>query len=339
MKKLLILCLVLLVLGCVEEEKDLVKPLPKVVVLNNVSYEAIFDIRTNLTGLEMAGTFLGNEMYMLKGEKDKLYLNHSNNTHAVYVRSELFKEGTGEEESRSVARGFVKESSTYRFDGQPSTFTFLGSEEKGNKTWEHTFSFSSSHAGYGDREGRILAQVITEHTAVVLVEDRKVISGVLDGKWDMKKGAMLGEKRNVTLELSRNKYEMGEPVEFTLKPNGNEIYIDCTAFLDWKITDVDTNKTMLPLFYGCNFDYCDRGEAVEVCTSLPEKVQKIAEDDVTQIWYQKDSVGMNVTCGNETYVKYVAENAGKGEYALEYTYGLDEACAEKRTLEAEFEII
>ena len=51
--------------------------------------------------------------------------------------------------------------------------------------WEFVFEFDCRHAGYGDRTGQVLAQVITPHTARVVVDQGNVASAVLDGKWDM----------------------------------------------------------------------------------------------------------------------------------------------------------
>ncbi len=58
--------------------------------------------------------------------------------------------------------------------------------------WEFTFEFDSRHAGYGDRTGQVLAQVITPHRAVVTVEEGEVTSAVMDGKWDMLRQEMIG---------------------------------------------------------------------------------------------------------------------------------------------------
>jgi hypothetical protein len=51
--------------------------------------------------------------------------------------------------------------------------------------WVFTFSFNSAHSGYGDRSGQILAQAITPHETVVMVEFGKVTSAIMDGVWDM----------------------------------------------------------------------------------------------------------------------------------------------------------
>lgn len=89
-----------------------------------------------------------------------------------------------EDESREIARQFVLTSPTYQFDGSGlnHTGTLAGNR---SQCWTFTFRFQSSHSGYGFRAGQMLAQVITPHTAVVMLEKGGVKSGVLDGKWDM----------------------------------------------------------------------------------------------------------------------------------------------------------
>ncbi len=44
--------------------------------------------------------------------------------------------------------------------------------------------FDSRHAGYGDRTGQMLAQVITRHRAEIRVVSDNVVSAILDGQWD-----------------------------------------------------------------------------------------------------------------------------------------------------------
>lgn len=90
-----------------------------------------------------------------------------------------------EEESQQIAMAFLRSSPTFRFDGMESTLKLVGSEvgeKSGN--WVFHYEFQSRQAGYGDRTGMMLAQVITDHKAEIVVEQGKVVSAVLDGKWD-----------------------------------------------------------------------------------------------------------------------------------------------------------
>lgn len=99
-----------------------------------------------------------------------------------------------EEESLEMAREFVINSQTFRFDGIEETLVHVETLHPDVDTphlWEFVFTFKCSHAGYGDRSGQILAQVITSHTANVVVQEGKVTSAILDGKWDMIKREMM----------------------------------------------------------------------------------------------------------------------------------------------------
>ena len=96
------------------------------------------------------------------------------------------------EDSQKIAADFLRTSPTFRFDGIEDTLKLVwsGADEKSN-CWEFHYEFQSRHAGYGDRTGLIVAQVITEHTAQIVVEQGEVIHAVLDGKWDMLRQKML----------------------------------------------------------------------------------------------------------------------------------------------------
>lgn len=89
-----------------------------------------------------------------------------------------------EQQSKETAKSFVEDSATYKFDG--SGLSFKESIPMDCPyCWQFAFEFQSSAAGYGNREGMMLAQVITSHKAVVTVTEGKVDSAILDGKWDM----------------------------------------------------------------------------------------------------------------------------------------------------------
>ncbi|MDD5591257.1 MAG: hypothetical protein PHY18_04950, partial [Dehalococcoidales bacterium] len=69
---------------------------------------------------------------------------------------------------QKIAINFVKNSPTFIFDGIEDTLELVDSEELGDSvTWIYTYEFQSRHAGYGDRTGQILLQVITPNEAVI----------------------------------------------------------------------------------------------------------------------------------------------------------------------------
>lgn len=87
-------------------------------------------------------------------------------------------------ESLQIAGNWIQENApTYVYDGsdlQLKEAKILTCDS----CYEFTFSFVSSHAGYGDRDDQILAQVITNHEIVVNVENGEVINAITDGQFD-----------------------------------------------------------------------------------------------------------------------------------------------------------
>lgn|GEM_PF-1504278 len=90
-----------------------------------------------------------------------------------------------EVQSRELAEDFIKNSPTFLFDGMPETLALKETvAQSAPNTWQFTYEFQCRQAGYGDRTGQMLAQVITPHQTVIIVEKGSVISAVLDGQWN-----------------------------------------------------------------------------------------------------------------------------------------------------------
>ena len=97
-----------------------------------------------------------------------------------------------EEDSQRIAEEFLKNSPTFVFDGIKDTLILADTlRPRCPYCWIFIFEFDSRHAGYGDRTGKMLAQVITPHQAVIAVEQGEIASAVLDEKWDMISQKML----------------------------------------------------------------------------------------------------------------------------------------------------
>lgn len=98
------------------------------------------------------------------------------------------KEKTNEETNLQIAENFIKNEATFVFDGIPGSLrlaeTFAAQDPDGNY---FIFEFQSRHAGYGDRTGQVLAQVITNHRVNIRVIDDKVTEAIMDDVWDMLK--------------------------------------------------------------------------------------------------------------------------------------------------------
>jgi hypothetical protein len=89
-------------------------------------------------------------------------------------------------EAEELAMEFVMSSPTFSFDGVPGSIEVVEvvAAESYPVQYFITIAFECSHAGYGDRTGQVLAQVITPHVMRITVSDDRVLSAVIDGVWD-----------------------------------------------------------------------------------------------------------------------------------------------------------
>jgi len=95
-------------------------------------------------------------------------------------------EGFTEETAQQIAENFVRNSPTFVFDGIVDSLELMETLYPDiENAWQFVFRFDSRHAGYGDRTGQMLAQVITPHETAIMVESGKVKSAFIDEKWDM----------------------------------------------------------------------------------------------------------------------------------------------------------
>jgi hypothetical protein len=101
--------------------------------------------------------------------------------------------GISQEESQEIARQYVINEPTFVFDGMGETLALVNTTTlKCPYCWEFAYQFDCRQSGYGNRTGFILAQVITPHTARIVVQEGKVTSAVMDGKWDMMGQKLIG---------------------------------------------------------------------------------------------------------------------------------------------------
>lgn len=85
-----------------------------------------------------------------------------------------------------IATNFVKNESTYKFDGMPETFKLTGTIKlQCPYCWEFGFEYQSRNSGYGDRKDKAVDSLITNHSARIAVEKGKVQSAILDDNWDV----------------------------------------------------------------------------------------------------------------------------------------------------------
>jgi len=116
-----------------------------------------------------------------------------------------------EEGAIELAVHFLKNNPTYKFDGIPESINVVESYSMRPPApeWLVSIKFECRHAGYGDRTGKVLAQVITLHTMTVVVVEGRVIKAVIDDKWDE-----LNQQEVVQSELLPPEFAKDLAIEF-----------------------------------------------------------------------------------------------------------------------------
>ena len=95
-------------------------------------------------------------------------------------------------ESQEIAEDYLRNSPTFRFDGIEESLTHVVTNAmRCPSCWEFVFEFQCRHAGYGDRTGQMVAQVVTPHTARIVVNRGQVASAIMDEEWDMMQQRMI----------------------------------------------------------------------------------------------------------------------------------------------------
>jgi uncharacterized protein len=158
-----------------------------------------------------------------------------------------------QEESRQIAGNFVKNCATFKFDGIEDTLKFDKVDILRTPFgWQFTFKFQSKHAGYGDRTGKILTQVITPHEAIINVEQGKITEAVMDEKWDMINQKMLESstltQTNYPIINENVGWQIGETaVAATITRPDDQVVHPAVVFVAGSgPTDRDWNSPLLP---------------------------------------------------------------------------------------------
>ena len=100
--------------------------------------------------------------------------------------NEVFLDQDTSENAVEIALEWLRNAPTFSFDGIEGSMKVeeVVIAESYPIQYFITISFDCSHAGYGDRTGEILAQVITSHKVRLTVVSEEVQGAVIDGEWD-----------------------------------------------------------------------------------------------------------------------------------------------------------
>ncbi len=93
--------------------------------------------------------------------------------------------------SADIARRFLINSSTFKFDGISDSVNLVNTVTMRTPyCWEFTFNYLTGHPGHGNREGEVLLMVIANHQARITVQGGLIISAICE-QWNMIKQAPL----------------------------------------------------------------------------------------------------------------------------------------------------
>ena len=144
----------------------------------------------------------------------------------VKIREKLqetveFTRTLDESQIKEIAASWIREAPTYKYDGSGLAFVNYVQQESNPVRHVLTYRFTSSHAGYGDRSGKVTAQLITEHSIKIVVVDGNVESAVIDEKWDEIGQFMVGSE----LSLSYRPKMCEKTVWQVWEENSGRVYI------------------------------------------------------------------------------------------------------------------
>ena len=90
------------------------------------------------------------------------------------------------DEIQRMALDFLINGPTFSFDGIMDSIKVIDIYTMESFPEQHVviISFDTLHAGWGDREGTFVAQVVTPHVIKITIVEGKVVSAVIDDKWD-----------------------------------------------------------------------------------------------------------------------------------------------------------
>jgi len=100
--------------------------------------------------------------------------------------------GINQGEAVAIAVTFIRNTSTFKFDGLEEGFEIIEIQKIVNESPPYGYSwiirivFHTAHPGHGDRTGQSLLQVIAKHEAIVTVGQRgEIIAAICDSIWDL----------------------------------------------------------------------------------------------------------------------------------------------------------
>lgn len=85
-----------------------------------------------------------------------------------------------------MAIEFLANGPTFGFDGIPESVAVLEEYSMESYPVQHivVIAFNTFHAGWGDREGTFIAQIVTPHVVRITIVEGEVVEALIDDTWD-----------------------------------------------------------------------------------------------------------------------------------------------------------
>jgi len=209
------------------------------------------------------------------------------------------------EESEKIARNFVRNEATFRFDGISETLQLADTTALGPGSWEFVFRYDSRAAGHGDRTGQVLPQVITPHEARVTVTNYKITRGALDDEWDM-----MNQQLGVP-PAPKPAYTVFELEYLLIAKFGNVFYVDPDFYPVAREGQEETNARQQFAAIRAN---ADEFAAILAHLGLPDKSDYTDEEKLLIYREHKKlvrAVEMSATGNTYHFVLLVGEDQGE----------------------------
>jgi hypothetical protein len=116
---------------------------------------------------------------------------------SALIKLRAYALSTPPEEAEKTAETWIENAPTYSFDGFDLQLEKHEVLEAIPELHLLTYSFTSTHGGYGNRTDQMVTQALTPHTIEVTVSEKNVTSAIVDGKWDETAQEFIEEPDNI----------------------------------------------------------------------------------------------------------------------------------------------
>jgi hypothetical protein len=189
--------------------------------------------------------------------------------------------------AQQLATDFMENDNvTFNFDSIPGSLKFIKTDPGWTSSFRSTaftFTYQTAHPGHGDRSGQMLAQVITDHTAVVLVNIEKgtVASANCDRTWNM----LTNEDLPVSIsgfvisggDTAPADGPLDVPHKFVYQvrqSNGETVNVSYTAYPPSPVGDAQRKQIVLEFYAGT----INIGDQIRASGKIDKSTNTIAAD-------------------------------------------------------------